>query len=170
MLPIKSKLLLEVSVSCEGNEGGPTSSTLCFWSEPSIWVANGTPFERDERILQGVVILRRREVCEEDEEEEEGRTLSGDLRWLEGKFYGQFSFLFPEGSADEEQRNFSSAAHCFAFCKGKLDYVVESFSYLFLVFFWCHSTAFRPFSISERAVPTSLIIIECDQRTGKIVS
>ena len=155
----------------KGTKGVPLA-VLCFWSEPSIWVANGTPFERDERILQGVVILRRREVCEEDEEEEEGRTLSGDLRWLEGKFYGQFSFLFPEGSADEEQRNFSSAAHCFAFCKGKLDYVVESFSYLlFLVFFWCHSTtAFRPFSISERAVPTSLIIIECDQRTGKIVS
>ena len=136
----------------KGTKGVPLA-VLCFWSEPSIWVANGTPFERDERILQGVVILRRREVCEEDEE---GRTLSGDLRWLEGKFYGQFSFLFPEGSADEEQRNFSSAAHCFAFCKGKLDYVVESFSYLlFLVFFWWHSTAFRPFSISERAVPST---------------
>ena len=78
------------------------------------------------------------EVCEEAEEGEDTQT--GDLRWLEGKFYGQFSFLFPEGSLQKNRGISAAAAHCFAFCKGKLDYVVESFSYLlFLVFFWCHS-------------------------------
>ena len=69
------------------------------------------------------------------------------LRWLEGKFYGQFSFLFPEGSLQKNRGiSAAAAAHCFAFCKGKLDYVVVV--PISLVFFLCQGT-FRPFSIRE---------------------
>ena len=84
------------------------------------------------------------EVCEEAEEGEDTQT--GDLRWLEGKFYGQFSFLFPEGSLQKNRGISAAAAHCFAFCKGKLDYVVVV--PISLVFFLCQGT-FRPFSIRE---------------------
>ena len=58
MLPIKSKLLLEVSVSCEGSrtKGVPLAVLVRTFNLSCQW---NSPFERDERILQGVVILRR---------------------------------------------------------------------------------------------------------------